>query len=225
MASIDFSFLTDECRPDNGLLRQRLEDLCNQVGTIPIDPNLGIGCGEWVATGGDSTIQNVTYNPVTTELSVEAVPGWTSILINQINSITFGAPINIEPVGTYPGVTVNVSYSNPSQCRSMIITGSIVATNVALWGQDKTHVAEVQDITFGAPGPVIGDLIRRIQGNGGDAFLEEAVHHIPLIIVLAPGQTINRTYQTVMQTQVTGGGVNSQWFQTILHVYGQGNLV
>lgn len=220
--TIDWSFLTDDCRPDNGELRTKLEELCDLATdpVIPTDPNAGI-CGEW---GADSTIDTVTYNSGTRELIIGAQPAWGGGEINQVNTVTL-APLNIDAVGTYPnGATITINFTNPSACRQMLIHGTIFANDVVTYGPNQSHSIEVRDITAGAPGVVVVDKLMQL-GAIVDFIKMESFVVTPYRVVLAPGASFTQTLQTYVQTTGAGVGPPSEWHQSILHLLAMGILL
>lgn len=217
MSSINFEFLTDECRWDNGQLRQALEDLCDLV-VDPIlinDPNSGV-CGEY---GPASTIDSVVVQPGGI-LEIAAQPAWGGINFNISNSRTFAPPLNMPTNALYVGVDLAVVVNNPSACRAMACFGFLVHSSVISYDNDDHLVVQVRDITGGAPGPVVGDL-QRIAPN--HLHFDERAHNIPITFNVAPGGSFSATYRTNVEKIADGG--TSIWHQTILQFVGIGVLV
>lgn len=220
---LSFAFITDNCRWDNGELRTALEDLCDLANEpiVPLDPNAG-GCGEW---GPDSTLVDVSYNPATHELTVDAVPEWTSLLFSDFASATY-APTDISAVALYPGVTLAVNIVNPSACRSLVVSGILATTNVITYTRSKHIIAELRDVTGGAPGVVVGDKQRLLTGyTAGSTFFDEVVVQVAFTTTIAPSGSFSATYQSYINTIATGAGTASLWHQTSLSIAGIGSLV
>lgn len=217
---IDFSFLTDNCRPDNGQLRDVLEQL-EALACAPftlIDPNAG-GCGQWGANG---TITQASYDPVTREITIGGQEASTAYLLSALADVTFSPSVNITPVNTYIGASVNVAFNNPSACDQVLFVGNIYNTNVCQFGDDKIHRLELRDITAGAPGPLLGDLQMQFNGSSNSFILEEKVHTIPFFTIVPPSGSFNLTYRGEIVTSATSGGSQSRWFQNQIQVVAMG---
>ena len=217
--TIDWSFLTDGCRPDNGELRLRLEELC-ELANAPInviDPNAG-GCGQWAPNG---TVTEVSYNPATRDLTIGGQEASTAYLLSALNSVTL-APTDISAVGTYLGTTVNVAFNNPSSCDAVLFYGNFYNTNIVQLGNNKLHRLELRDITLGAPGPLIADLQKQFQGGAGNSYLTEEVHVVPFFVIVPPGGSFNNTYRGEIVTAATAAGSPSLWFQNQIQIVAQG---
>lgn len=223
MASIDFSFITDDCRYDNGELRQALEDLCDLADEeiTVLDPNAGI-CGEW---GADSTIDSVSFNPVTDELSIAAVPEWTALLVSESNSATYSPATDISGVALYPGPTMPINIVNPSSCRALKFFGVLTCINVITYTDGNHIICEIRDITGGAPGVVTGDVQRLMGGYGAGVtdYYEESFT-TPITASIVAGGSLSVTYQNYIQTIATAGTTTSLWHQTFLSLSGIGVL-
>jgi hypothetical protein len=221
---VDFSFLTDDCRPDNGALRTALEELtdiaCNPI--VPVDPNEG-DCGEW---GPFSTIESITFNETTKELTISAQPYWSTFLLNSIASLTFSTPVNITPIGLYAGVDLNILFTNPSDCRSCILVGNYYQINNTIETRAGTYVHQLRDITSGAPGVVLGDMIRLIANTGAvtSQRADDVLNLVPFAVVLPPSGSLNQTVRTNIETTTVASSPSS-WIQTQIQILAIGGLV
>lgn len=220
MASLDFSFITNDCRYDAGELKAALEALCAlaEAPITVVDPNAG-GCGQWGANG---TVTQVAYDAGLKQLTIGGQEATNVHLLSALMDVTFGPPVNITPVGTYTGASINVVFNNPSACDSVLFVGNIYNTNILQFGSGKLHRLELRDITLGAPGPLIGDLQGQYNLRTGDSVLREEVHTIPFFTIVPPSGSINITYRGEIVTAATSGGAASSWFQNQIQLVALG---
>lgn len=100
-------------------------------------------------------------------------------------------------------------------------------TNVITYTRDKHLNPQLQDVTGGFPGPVIGDF-QRLRFGGSSAITEfiEQGEDITIPTLVAPGGSFTATYQTTMQTLATAAVSGpSLWHQTNLGLSVIGALV
>lgn len=210
MATINLDFL-DDCRPDNGALKDALQQICDLAAApfTVIDPNAG-GCGAW---GPTATVTEVSYNPATREITIGGQEAHTAYLLSALVDVTFAPAIDISAINTYLGATLNVAFNNPSACDQVLFVGNIYNTNVIELGNNKLHRIELRDITLGAPGPLISDEQYRLDGDNSHTFFQDHSHTIPFNTIVAPSGSFNATYRGEIVTAATAGGSSSIWVQ------------